>query len=328
MTCTTGHISITEVHRVRQTSHYIPLPNDLARGRGVYAGLDLLERGMLTALLSMDSGWTTSRRGIEQLAPGLGRDTVSRILRRLRELGFLSIRRISTGAHGFRWAWIVSMLPMSTGSRDHVDCGDVDGDDQPTNDETPGQPIDVHTVTGDPSTLEVPGCERPKNHLPVDEPGPSQRGEGVSRPNHSDQVAEIHTHQPGWRPSAIAAVIAKAVGQGRDATIAVTALLALAKGTYGHTYSPRRLLADGPWWSPAPTPTPRPRSKSCPDHPGQLAATCSACAGERHHPVSLVSPSTSVMTSQTARRLAADHAAAASAAAARIRAGRLATMAA
>jgi hypothetical protein len=317
-----------DVQREKLTSRYLIAPNDLHCGRGVYAGLGLAERGMLAALLSLGPKWTTSRRALAQLAPGTGRDAMSQILDTLCQRGFLVRRKINAGGGRFRWIWTVSMTPSG---RAPVDGGDVDGPDQHDSGVCPAQPSDGMPGTGEPSTLEVRDEEPEKDSPPTprasaDAATPS--GDGGQGDDATGQtIAAVRAHQPGWRPPAIAQVLTAARHeQGRDTQMATTALVDLAAGVYGTTHSPRRLLADGPWWTRRPVaagPDLRPR---CPHHPGQLAHACAACAGERHHPVSVAVAEGDALTRDDARSAAMAAASWAQRARAR-RSGRLAVMA-
>jgi len=139
------------------SDHFLISPNVLHRGEGEYAGLTLHERGMLAALLTLRPGtgrqWNTSRAGINDLAPELGRDKITSILNGLHAKRYLYKRRVNLGAGRFRWEWRVFMkarpegydpftdvIPTIDGTT--IDGEAVNGDEQPKPDVSTGRTID------------------------------------------------------------------------------------------------------------------------------------------------------------------------------------------
>jgi hypothetical protein len=99
--------------------------------------------------------------------------------------------------------------------------------------------------------------------------------------------------RPGWRPTEVASVLNEATRQRPAASRALIrdAMLALAAGAYDDqqpTRSPRRLLENGPWWTPAPTASsavsaPDASAPVCPAHPWSRrnrVGSCQLCAAE------------------------------------------------
>lgn len=112
-------------------------------------------------------------------------------------------------------------------------------------------------------------------NLGEDKPQPQER---------ADDVAEILSVRPDWRRVDVISVLDEVVSQGTSRGLAVAALRDLAAGRYGHTVSPRRLLANGPWFAPGATFAPAPSLSAddmCSEHRGQLKASCACCWGER-----------------------------------------------
>jgi hypothetical protein len=102
-----------------------------------------------------------------------------------------------------------------------------------------------------------------------------------------DLVSEVVAAQPGWSPESVRRVLAEAVEQGRAPAAVAAAARSLALGVHGLTGSPRRLLADGPWWAAAPVrPRPVPPREPCPvpGHLGDLAVAgnCAYCRADRY----------------------------------------------
>jgi hypothetical protein len=102
-------------------------------------------------------------------------------------------------------------------------------------------------------------------------------------------VSELVAAQPGWSPESVRRVLAEAVEQGRAPAAVAAAARSLALGVHGPTGSPRRLLADGPWWAAAPVrPRPAPPREPCPvpGHLGDLAVAgnCAYCRADRYGP--------------------------------------------
>ncbi len=92
-----------------------------------------------------------------------------------------------------------------------------------------------------------------------------------------------------WNRTAIVDALTGAVAQGRgDLRRCATALRELAEGRHGVTGSPRRLLRDGPWWTPpapgmAGDPRARREGPRCrrPHHGREPADGCIMCAADR-----------------------------------------------
>lgn len=134
--------------------HYCILPNALHRGEGPWTGFTLRERALLAALLSMDSGWTTSRKNINDLAPELGHKAVSTVLQGLRTKRVLYTKQCHASDGMFRWRWLVYTTPRDESFDPFavVDGGVVDGEPAGVD-----APPELSTGTGpgtiDPSTI-------------------------------------------------------------------------------------------------------------------------------------------------------------------------------
>lgn len=287
--------------------HFLIAPNALHRGEGEYTGLTLHERGMLAALLTLRLGngqqWNTSRAGVNDLAPELGRDKVSSILKGLRDKRYLYTRRVNAGHGRLRWEWLVFMkarpegfdpftanVPTIDGTT--VDAKPVNGDEQRKDHVPAGGTIDGSLGPNQPSLQEVStsrSTSRSNTPLPPAPPAPttspSPGGEEIAEEETTAVIDAIH-HQPAWRPVAVRAAIRQAITEGLPAPVAYRVIVDLAEGTtYGPTTAgPQRIIARGPWWTPGavfvPTP-PKDTSGECSRHPGQPAGSCACCAGER-----------------------------------------------
>ena len=285
--------------------HFLISPNALHRGEGEYAILTLHERGMLSALLTCRPGdgrqWNTSRAGVNSIAPELGRDKISSILKGLREKRYLYTRRVNVGHGRFRWEWMVymkarseefdpfkSVVPTIDGTT--VDGKHVDGPDPQKRDVSAGRTIDGCSVTDQPSLKEVPTSRNTRSTTPPTPQAlppsavvePDSEGEDPEK----SAIEAALSHQPTWRPVAIKAALRQAIAEGLPAEVAYRAIVDLADGkTYGPTTAgPQRIIARGPWWTPGAVFVPAPSrdtSAECELHPGQMSGSCSCCEGER-----------------------------------------------
>lgn len=288
------------------SDHFLISPNALHRGEDEYASLTLHERGMLAALLTFRSGtsrqWNTSRAGINDLAPELGRDKISKILKGLREKRYLYTRRVNVGHGRFRWDWRVFMKARPEGfdpftpdvhtiDGTTIDGKPVNGRDLRKDDVSAGHTIDGSLVPKNPSLQEVSTSRStrrttpppPAPPEPVAEAGPEPRGEETTDEETTAITNAIH-HQPTWRPATIRAAIRQAISEGLPAPVAYRVIVDLAEGTtYGPTTAgPQRIIARGPWWQPGEVFVPAKRiAATCPKHPSELAHNCACCAGER-----------------------------------------------
>jgi hypothetical protein len=294
--------------------HFLISPNALHRGEDDYAGLTLHERGMLAALLTLRPGtgrqWNTSRAGINDLAPELGRDKISSILKGLRDKRYLYTRRVNMGHGRFRWEWRVFMkarpkgfdpfagdIPTIDGST--VDGGSVDGehvngDEQRKDNVSAGHTIDGSLGPNQPSLKEeVPALRSTKKNspLPPAPPAPTvvadpKTGGEETSDEETKAIMDAIRHQPTWKPEVVRAAIRQAITDGLPAPVAYQVIIELAEGkTYGPTTAgPQRIIARGPWWIPGavfvPAPPKDPKN-DCGRHPGQPAGSCACCEGER-----------------------------------------------
>lgn len=138
---------------------------------------------------------------------------------------------------------------------------------------------------------ENPSPPTPRSAEPAPSAGPataSQEGEGDTTSDGRSTaldaiVAEVLGHQPGWRQGKVRGALERAVADGRPHKLAATAMVALARGDFGTTHSPARLIEDGPWWSTAAPRAARAESEGarCDAHPWELLRSCRLCAGER-----------------------------------------------
>lgn len=287
--------------------HFLISPNALHRGEDEYSTLTLHERGMLAALLTLRSGtgrqWNTSRVGINDLAPELGRDKISSILKGLREKRYLYTRRVNVGHGRFRWEWRVFMksrpegfdpftIDVPTIDGTTIDGKHVNGDKQQKDHVSAGHTIDGCSGPDQPSLKEeVPSSRstKKKTPLPPASPasaigaGPTTGGEETSD-QETKSITDAIRHQPTWRPATIRAAIRQAISEGLPAPVAYRVIVDLAEGTtYGPTTAgPQRIIARGPWWQPGEVFVPAKRiAAACPKHPSEPAHNCSCCAGER-----------------------------------------------
>lgn len=314
--------------------HFLISPNALHRGDGEYACLTLHERGMLSALLTFRSGdgqqWNTSRGGINDLAPELGRDKISSILKGLRDKRYLFTRRVNVGGGRFRWEWRVFMkarpdgydpfagnVPTIDGTT--VDGEHVDGDEQRKDNVSAGHTIDGSLVPKNPSIQEG-NTSRSTRSTPPPPPAPPAPAIGAEPTTGGDgtdsdedrAIRDAIGHQPTWRPVAVRAAIRQATAEGLAVDVAHRAIVDLARGdTYGPTTAgPQRIIARGPWWTPGAVfvpAAPKDTSAACERHPGQIAASCSCCGGERLGATNDAPPTTTARTTPpaTARDLLA-----------------------
>jgi hypothetical protein len=313
------------------SDHFLISPNALHRGEDEYAGLTLHERGMLAALLTLRPGngrqWNTSRAGINNLAPELGRDKISSILNGLHAKRYLYKRRLNMGAGRFRWEWRVFMkarpegydpfttdVPTIDGTT--VDGKHVNGDEQRKDDVPAGRTIDGFLVTNRPSPEEGSTLRSTRSTLrstrstsplppappaPAIEAAPTTGGE-EKNDEETTAITDAIRHQPTWRPVAVRAAIRQAITEGLPASVTYRVIVDLAQGdTYGPTTAgPQRIIARGPWWTPGAVFVPAPPKDTKPDcerHPGQLAGSCSCCEGERRGVIPTgptIAPATSV----------------------------------
>jgi hypothetical protein len=288
------------------SDHFLISPNALHRGEGEYAGLTLHERGMLTGLLTFRSGngqqWNTSRSGINNLAPELGRDKISSILKGLRTKRYLYTRRVNMGAGRFRWEWRVFMkarpdgydpfadtVPTIDGTT--VDGKSVNGHDLRKEGVSADRTIDGLLVTNQPSLQEVPTPEVPRRKTPTPptapvpvpaiEACPTSGGEESN--DETTAITDAIRHQPTWRPATVRAAIRQAITDGLPTPVAYRVIVDLAEGTvYGPTTAgPQRIIARGPWWTPGAVFVPKGTKAECEHHIGQPARFCVCCESER-----------------------------------------------
>lgn len=102
-------------------------------------------------------------------------------------------------------------------------------------------------------------------------------------PGQAAIVEKVRVYQPGWTERAIVQTLNDAVAGGRPPQLAGRALEELAAGHHGQTGSPRRLLADGPWWTTqhiAQKPTTNPTRPRCPQHRSYFADNCGGCRAD------------------------------------------------
>jgi len=289
--------------------HFLISPNALHRGEGEYATLTLHERGMLSALLTLRPGngqqWSTSRSGVNDLAPELGRDKISSILKGLSDKRYLYKRRVNMGAGRFRWEWRVFMkarpegydpftndIPTIDGTT--VDGEYVNGRDVLEHGVSAGRTIDGSIGPNQPSLKEVPllrstkkkNPPTPHTTAPAIVAGPTNMGEEEETNDETTAITAAIRHQPTWRPVAVRAAVRQAIAEGLPDPVAYRVIVDLAKGdTYGPTTAgPQRIIARGPWWIsgavfvPAPT---KDIKNDCERHTGQPSHNCACCAGER-----------------------------------------------
>ena len=296
----------------RLSDHFLISPNALHRGEDDWEGFTLRERAMLSALLSMKSGWKTTRKNIDKLAPELGRDAINTVLGGLRSKRVLFTRRINAGHGRFTWQWKVFMRPQPKGA--DVFAGHaIDG--PPVHGETAGRTIDGSTVDGPPvdgspingepdanrSTLALEGppeekypptphAIEPSAVAPVELKTKTGEGNSNLEPRAPDLIAAAIDQairlRPTWTPERVADVVADALAAGRPEPLIVAGIVSLARGDHGPTRSPRRLLEAGPWWDmPIHVPAPAPdRSPRCQRHGSHPARTCPLCASEQREP--------------------------------------------
>jgi hypothetical protein len=306
------------IHITTETlrDHFLISPNELHRGEGEYQGLTLHERGMLAALLTLPATHRTSRAGIEALAPELGRDKISSILRGLREKRFVYTRRFNVGGGKFTWQWRVYLRRQAPGFDPFaiptitdvptIDGVLVDGPDVRKQAISPGHTIDASSGPQEtslkeevPTVLEVP--KEPPHPRPVgSEPAPpAPTASGGEDPTNLDEaITAALRHQPTWRRVAVAAAVRQAIGDGLPPDVAYRTIVDIAEGTrYGPTHAgPQRIVSRGPWWSsgavfiPAAAPA---MGDRCPTHQGQPARSCACCASEslgRDEPAAVTIP--------------------------------------
>lgn len=117
----------------------------------------------------------------------------------------------------------------------------------------------------------------------------SNRGDGTRTENLADELTDkVLALAPHWSASVLASVLADPKIQERPRDVVVRAVLAVARGDFGETVSPRRLLVPGPWWPNAGSESrgaalpPATGAARCPlpGHVGQLLTSCSVCRSE------------------------------------------------
>jgi len=305
------------------SDHFLISPNSLHQGKDEYAVLTLHERGMLAALLTFHLGtgqqWNTSRAGINDLAPELGRDKISSIINGLQAKRYLYRRRVNMGAGRFRWEWRVFMkarpegydpfvLDVPTIDGTTVDGKHVNGDEQRKDDVPAGHTIDGSLVTNRTSLKEGSSLRSTRSTSPIPPAPPAlavaadpTSGGTETIDEETTAITDAIRHQPAWRSAIVRAAIRQAIAEGLPATTAHRVIVDLARGdTYGPTtVGPQRIIARGPWWTPGavfvPAPTKDARN-DCERHPGQLAESCACCEGERRGTVTTgptIAPATS-----------------------------------
>ena len=179
----------------------------------------------------------------------------------------------------------------------------VDGSDLREHPVSAGRAIDVFPVTGNTSLKEKePSLKERSKTPPTPHAAATDHASGLAategggklggdKPQpqpqpqeRADDVVEILSVRPDWRRGDVVSVLDEVVSQGTSRDLAVASLRDLAAGRYGHTVSPRRLLANGPWSIPGATFAPAPSLSAddmCLEHRGQLRASCACCWGER-----------------------------------------------
>jgi hypothetical protein len=307
-----GDVEI-EIVRESLTDHYTMLPNVLLRD----ATLTIRARGLLAALLSMRSGWRTTRARINRdVCPELGREALNTVLRELREAGYVTTWRVNDPESGrFRWRWEIRMSPApAPGDDDPADetpAHTMDGSaahGAVDNQETPahamdgsaahGGPVDgsaAHGVTwGDAAKAQLSpstGEPAPGNPSPIRRT--SERKTTTPTPpsppavpdRYRETVDAVRALRPGWLVREILAALEHPDVRERDLDglgRAQAALLLLAEDTggraYGNTRSPARLPFTGGWWDDAEARV-RPRRAQIP--PSRREPCTPGCTGGR-----------------------------------------------
>jgi hypothetical protein len=175
----TGDIEI-ELVVESLSDHFLISPNDLHRGRGVWAGMTLRGRGLLAALLTMKTGFVMSRKAIDDLDPSLGRKGMNTVIAELKQRGHLVTTRINGGGGKFRWRWQVYQKPVSAaqtmcpsgddGESTICPSGD-DGSDQVKDSVCAGETMGPSTVDGSGHLLRRPVLQEELKEEPP--PAPS-----------------------------------------------------------------------------------------------------------------------------------------------------------
>ncbi len=262
---------------------YTVLPNDLTRGKGIYAHLSEYARLELAAGLSCREGWETTLEEIESWLPTLGRDRQEAVRRELREHGFLSMvrERIPAGQpDGGRYAWSFMFLmePLPEEERDSLRTkvekpvkagrtmpGSPGISESPgrTMPGSPGHGQPGHGQPGPGGQGSVPSYRErtkekeqtpslPRSDSPPNPPPTAEReGDIPKEPPKLDQAVDwlAQRRRDGqWRPVVIReALIEGVTATGGDLAYVFRALQALADprndATFGKTTSPRRLTS-------------------------------------------------------------------------------------
>lgn len=269
-----GGIELEIITR-RRTDHFTMLANDLLRCTDMTARA----RGVLMAMLSMRSGWRTTKARINRdCCPELGRTALDAVLTELRELGHLTVQKTRDPETGqFMWRWLVDAEPMTQfpGAGLPGDGNSVPG--KPVPREGVDGPASAKSTTLDLPTPEYPYPGPPDAGAPYDgEPAPIRRtsstkylrekkptptagavGLDSSEPEtrHAALIVDVRKLRPTWTTQDITAALEHPQVLEREMDtpgIARAALLALAADRDGKVYrvtrSPARLPYAGQWW--------------------------------------------------------------------------------
>lgn len=261
------------------STRFLISPNDLHRGIGEYKGLTLCARAMLSALLTYKNGdrvWATTREHIDAIAPEFGRDKIGKILKELRDKGYLFTKRVNSGKGKFMWLWKVFMAsqpkefdPFKT---DNISDKEVSGaSDQEICDVSAGGAIDVFSG---PENTSVKEERRERSTPPLTPQSATTATPSVAPARGVDElekkaISDALKHRPDWKESATKSAVRQAIEKGLPAQVAYKVIVDLAHGgKYGHTtLGPQRIIAHGPWWRPGEVFVPAPARQAAPRKP-------------------------------------------------------------
>lgn len=161
-----GDIEI-ELHVETLSTHFLISPNDLHRARGDWNGLTFRARALLSALLTMRTGFVMSRGAIDALDPSLGRKAMNTVITELKERGFIVATRSNGDDGRFRWRWSVylrphhvyagrAMDPSGDDGEPTMDPSGDDGSDQEKHDVCAGRTMGPSTIDGSGTPIRRP----------------------------------------------------------------------------------------------------------------------------------------------------------------------------